>query len=411
MMFNCLIAFSQTPDFSLVGYGNATTGGQDGNVVRAYNYSQLKTFAESTATYIIEVSGMIENGADGGSIRVKSNKTIIGIGETAYLHGVGLNITGYNNIIIRNLRISMIGVTTRVDKAGVYSSTGDEGRPQILTNGGDCIGIRAGAYNVWVDHCKLFSEDPSVQTNIDLYDGIIDMTQDCHNITLSWNYIHNHHKTHLVGSSEEDLSDRKITFHHNYYYKCKDRLPLYRAGTAHFFNNYLLDCPNGVNTRINACVYVESNHFENVTSNTIYSKSSTISGYATLVDNLFINSKAPSAGTCNSFVPSTIYDYSHVLHPKEAVKNIVTNWAGVGKLDIKSGTGLVKLNSSVYKIDNALHVRTYINSPELELFALSGILQKKTTGKSLQISEMKCGVYLLNIRDTDYSMETHKIIL
>ncbi|HPH16027.1 MAG TPA: hypothetical protein PK029_02565, partial [Bacteroidales bacterium] len=137
--FLCLafVGFSQQPDFSLVGFATqngGTTGGLGGTEVYVNNYADLKTYCESSTTYIIYVSGTIDAGADGGSIRPKSNKSIIGVGNNTLLWGVGFTISGYNNIIIRNLRISMQGVTTRVDKSGVYSSTGDEGRPQILTN-------------------------------------------------------------------------------------------------------------------------------------------------------------------------------------------------------------------------------------------------------------------------------------
>ncbi|HPM12482.1 MAG TPA: Ig-like domain-containing protein [Bacteroidales bacterium] len=333
--FLCLafVGFSQQPDFSLVGFATqngGTTGGLGGTEVYVNNYADLKTYCESSTTYIIYVSGTIDAGADGGSIRPKSNKSIIGVGNNTLLWGVGFTISGYNNIIIRNLRISMQGVTTRVDKSGVYSSTGDEGRPQILTNGGDCIAIQGTSKNIWIDHCELFSEDPKVQTNIDLYDGLIDAKNGSQYITISWCYFHDHHKSHLIGSSDTDVGDRKITFHHNYYYNIKARLPLYRFGTSHIFNNYFYNCTDAINTRMEACVYVEKNYFKNVSGNTVYTKDSQLPGYATLVDNTFDNSKTPSASTCSSFIPS--YQYAAVLHTTAQVPTIVPTYAGVGKI-------------------------------------------------------------------------------
>lgn len=325
--------FAQQPDFSLVGFATqngGTTGGQGGAEVYVTNYADLKSYCESSTTYIIYVSGTIDAGADGGSIRPKSNKSIIGVGNNALLWGVGFTISGYNNIIIRNLRITMQGVTTRVDKSGVYSSTGDEGRPQILTNGGDCIAIQGTSKNIWIDHCEFFSEDPKTQTNIDLYDGLVDVKNGSQYITISWCYFHDHHKCHLIGSSDTDTGDRKITFHHNYYYNIKARLPLYRFGTAHMFNNYYYNCTDAINTRMEACVYVEKNYFKNVTGNTVYSKDSQLPGYATLVDNTFDNSKAPSAGTCSSFVPS--YQYASVVHATANVPTVVPTYSGVGKI-------------------------------------------------------------------------------
>ena len=95
----------------------------------ATSYDQLKSYAESTTAYIIRVQGTISNGANGGKVSVKSNKTIVGVGSTAFLNGVGLEINNNNNIIIQNLRISLIGVTTRTETAGVFTTSDDEGLP------------------------------------------------------------------------------------------------------------------------------------------------------------------------------------------------------------------------------------------------------------------------------------------
>ena len=118
-----------------------TTGGIAGATVTATTFAELKNYAESATAYTILVQGTISNGANGGKISVKSNKSIVGVGSTAFLNGVGIDINNANNIIIQNLRVSLLGVTTRTDTAGVYSSTGDGGLPQILVNGGDAISI------------------------------------------------------------------------------------------------------------------------------------------------------------------------------------------------------------------------------------------------------------------------------
>ena len=65
------------------------------------------------------MQGTISNGANGGKVSVGSNKSIIGVGSTAFLNGVGIDINGGNNIIIQNLRVSLIGVTTRTETPGV----------------------------------------------------------------------------------------------------------------------------------------------------------------------------------------------------------------------------------------------------------------------------------------------------
>lgn len=328
--------YSQAPDFSLVGFAaenGGTSGGAGGEEVTVNSYGGLKKYAEEKETkYIIKVSGTIFNGADGGSIEVASNKTIIGIGDTALLNGVGLKIGDAENVIIRNLRFTMTGVTTRVENPNVYSAAGDEGRAQILTNRGDCLFIHSST-NVWVDHCEFFSEDPKVQANIDLYDGLLDINGKSAYITISWNYFHDHHKCTLVGSSDKDLfPGRTVTFHHNYYRNIRDRIPLYRSGTAHLFNNYMLETNGNVNSRMKACIRVEKNYYEN-SRNTIYSASSKIKGKAERMDNKEVNctSTHPYPKNCKASIP---YNYTGALTGNvDSVKIIVPVYAGVGKLN------------------------------------------------------------------------------
>lgn len=386
---------AQTPDFTLTGYAHETTGGTGAPVVYVSNYNELKIFAENSTPYTIYVSGTIENGADGGSIRVRSNKSIIGLGTSAFMNGVGFTINGYNNIIIRNIRFSMTGVTTRTDKPNVYSSTGDEGRPQILTNGGDCIRLTGNCYNVWIDHCEFFSEDPAIQTNIDLYDGLIDITGISYNVTVSWNYMHNHHKSHLVGSSDTDEFDRRITFHHNYFHNLKSRLPFYRFGKGHIFNNYYYNCPSAINSRMDACLLVEKNYFENVSSKSVFDTGSILPGYAILSDNVFVNSKAPVISSCDSFVLP--YSYNHVLTNAADVKNVVKNYAGVGKITTDNVT-LLKQTYKLKQTNNRLEINCNDVS-QLKVFNLNGELILSTTNNYFFTINLANGVYIVYLLD------------
>ena len=307
-----------------------TTGGRAGQTVTASTYAQLKMYAESATPYVILVQGTISNGANGGQINVKSDKSIVGVGPTGFLFGVGLNISSANNIIIQNLRLSMTGVTTRTDTAGVYSSTGDEGLPQILVNGGDAIGIQGTSKNIWIDHCELFSEDPAVQTNIDLYDGLIDTKAQTGFITISWNYFHDHHKVGLVGASDTDLfADRKITYHHNYYRNTKLRMPLYRGAVGHFFNNYLVGATDASEIRAGTCVRVEKNYYEALHFS-IYTPTDSL-GMTERIDNIEVSRTARAyPANCVADIP---YPYSTALTGTTTdVKAVVPAGAGVGKL-------------------------------------------------------------------------------
>jgi pectate lyase len=299
-------------------------------VVTASTYDQLKSYAESSTAYIIMVAGTISNGANGGKVSVKSNKSLIGVGSTAFLNGVGLEISNSNNIIIQNLRVSMTGVTTRTDTAGVYSSTGDEGRPKVLVNDGDTISISGTSRNIWIDHCELFSQDPAVQTNIDLFDGLIDIKGQTGFITISWNYLHDHHKAGLVGSSDSDLfADRKVTFHHNYYRNVKGRIPMYRGAVGHFFNNYIVMANDATEIRASTCVRVEKNYYEALHFS-IYTTSDS-AGSTERIDNIEVSrdSRAYPAN-CTADIP---YSYTAALTSNTAdVKTVVPQSAGVGKI-------------------------------------------------------------------------------
>ncbi len=249
------------------------------------------------------------------------------------------NRIAMSNVIVRNIKFSMVALgksipDTTGDILNIYSKLGDEGRAQILVNGGDLISAPKNGgvtSNVWIDHCEFSQEDPRIQLNQDLYDGLLDIKNESRYITVSWCYFHDHHKCSLIGSSDKDIfKDRKITFHHNYYKTIQERVPLYRGGEAHFFNNYLYDVYTGsVNTRVNACVKVEKNYIEKCENN-VYSKNSAIVGQAEIVDNVEVDCKRTEVVPSNC-VLNVPYEYSKSLtkDPKK-VKGVVMKHAGVG---------------------------------------------------------------------------------
>jgi pectate lyase len=326
-----IVLFSQAtvkPDFSLVGFAAGVTGGTGGKTVQVNNASSFKSNCQSSEKVIIQVTGKIDN----ASTDVASNKTIIGMGASGELTGTTLSISDGSNIIIRNLKI------------------------HHAAKGQDIISV-GGGKNIWIDHCEIYNSigdlngDGKIDTvgdisggDVDWYDGLIDMTKSSANITISWNKIHDSFKAMLVGSSDSDDPDRKITFHHNHFYKLWERVPSYRFGTGHIFNNYYADIEHsGVNSRMGAKLRVEGNVFENVGSGTVDSKtkiqwgpigayySGTV-GCWDVKDNVFTNCKGnqPTTSTC-TFTPS--YNYASVLQASDQVKATVHAWAGVGKLD------------------------------------------------------------------------------
>ncbi|MFC2080585.1 T9SS type A sorting domain-containing protein [Bacteroidota bacterium] len=420
LLMMAIYSWSQVPDYSLVGFATlngGTTGGEGGAEVTVSNYAELKQFAEqsSDTPYIIYLDGTITGtgtvagGNYDGSIEVQSNKSIIGLDSMAFLDGVGLTLSGGSNIIIQNLKISFISIAEAVpegshDIPGIYSEFGDEGRAQILVNGGDLISVKGESRNIWIDHCELFSEDPAVQPNKDLYDGLIDIKHQTGFITISWCYFHDHYKVHLIGANDTDLyQDRKITFHHNRYENVNSRLPYYRGAVGHVFNNYI---HNGlgscVNTRLEACVRVEKNYFE-TSKNPVMTSDS---GLAERIDNKEVNCTytAPYPGNCTA---SLGYTYDHVLTSNvDDVKNIVMRYAGVGKLETEDTVDLlVEEVMDILVYPNPIGEKLYISSSlsqeiYIELTDMLGqvVLNRNISGSDyINLSNLERGVYMMTL--------------
>lgn len=325
--------------FSMVGFATlngGTTGGTGGTEVTATSVSQVNTLLSTrkknndTSPIIIKFNGKI-TGTEVIAVKEVKNITFLGVGNGGELEGVGINLVKSNNIIIRNLKIHH--TKAPMDGIGIENTT-----------------------NVWVDHCEIYNMigdcngDGKIDTkgdisggDIDWYDGLLDVKRDSAYITVSWNYFHDAFKTSLVGASDSDASDRKMTFHHNIYSNTKSRLPSYRGGTAHMFNNYYVNADgSAINSRMGAKLRIENNVFENVGSGSmddsgfaegpIGSYYSDSIGYWDVSNNSFINCKGnqPTTSTC-SFSPP--YNYSSVLTPVNNVKSVVTQYAGIGKID------------------------------------------------------------------------------
>jgi len=273
-----------------------TTGGHGGAVVTVSDASSLVDEAESKLPLIIRVSGTIHLTSP---VRVKSNKTIVGVGQGATIQGGGFQITKVSNVIIRNLTIT--GAT-------------------------DAINIEGAAHHIWVDHCDLSK----------CTDGLLDIKHGSDMITVSWNHFHDHHKTCLLGHSDKDnvrqidTGHLRVTYHHNFFDGTQTRHPRVRyAEPVHVFNNYFKNNEYGVAALMDSGVLVEGNVFENVEhpTHTQYGDSP---GPGRLVerDNLYIKSGPPEVrGTVAE--PRTAYRYT--LDKPAGIAASVGQGAGVGK--------------------------------------------------------------------------------
>ncbi len=136
---------------------------------------------------------------------------------------------------------------------------------------------------MWVDHNTLFTRNYTCPAapgdgHDGTFDGLIDIKKSADNVTVSYNYIHDHHKVGLDGYTTNDVA-RNVTYHHNYYDNVGARLPLQRNGLIHAYNNFYSrvgyedmnpdgtgNVPNGgtgINVRQGGLALIQNNWFQN----------------------------------------------------------------------------------------------------------------------------------------------------
>ncbi len=178
-------------------------------------------------------------------IRVGSNTTIVGVGKSATLRGVWLDIRGTatenaSNVIIRNLTIE-----DTFDCFPQWSPT--DGALGAWNAAYDSISLR-NAHHVWVDHNTFRDrttrdeDQPNVfGVLFQVHDGELDITNASDLVTVSYNRFWNHDKVMLIGSSDGAVADRgklRVTLHHNWFRNTGQRTPRVRFGQVDVHNNY-----------------------------------------------------------------------------------------------------------------------------------------------------------------------------
>jgi pectate lyase len=171
--------------------------------------------------------------------------TIAGANGSSANFGIVIN-GGSNNVVVKNMKIGALGGAK---------------------NDADMFRIDSGS-NVLIDHNEMFAVnnecDGSPEGDL-TFESAIDIKKASHNITVSYNFIHDSKKVGLDGSSPDDIDGgREITYHHNYYKNVNARLPLQRGGWIHVYNN-LYDgiTTSGINVRTGGYALIEKNWFQN----------------------------------------------------------------------------------------------------------------------------------------------------
>lgn len=153
---------------------------------------------------VFEVSGTIHLSS---YLNVSSYKTIDGRGQRIKLTGKGLRLKECEHVIICNLEFE-----------------GGRG-PDV-----DAIQIKPNSKHIWIDRCTLCDYD----------DGLIDITRESTDITVSRCHFLQHDKTMLIGADPSHIGDRciRVTIHHCFFDGTKQRHPRVRYGKVHLYNNY-----------------------------------------------------------------------------------------------------------------------------------------------------------------------------
>lgn len=153
---------------------------------------------------VFEVSGVINLSS---YLRVSSYKTIDGRGQKVKLTGKGLQLKECEHIIICNLEF-------------------EGGRGHDV----DGIQIKPKSKHIWIDRCSLRDYD----------DGLIDITRESTDITISRCHFAMHDKTMLIGADSSHVTDRciRVTIHHCFFNGTRQRHPRVRFGKVHLYNNY-----------------------------------------------------------------------------------------------------------------------------------------------------------------------------
>lgn len=329
-------AFSQSGPVGFCNYYDGIdgiTGGMGGQVVRVTTRTELsQALSDNTPRIVLLEGELTGKGLDRTKdvIEVGSNKTLIGVGTDATLAGIGLNINGKENIIIRNLTIH------HADPDGIACRN---------------------THHVWVDHCNVYSQDEADKED---WDGLIDLTVGSTYLTVSYCYIHDHHKACLLNSGTQHFEDNgknRATYHHNAFVRTDQRNPRIGYGLGHVFCNYYEKigayCIGG---HTQAQVYSENNYFSSSANHPfeqMYAGSLDDASCAFFSDQGSYFAKGQETDfkhgvTGTTFNPSTWYEYAFLVDdpavvpdlypaqvgPVAGIENEAILWPGNGASDM-----------------------------------------------------------------------------
>jgi pectate lyase len=291
---------------SVSGRGvETTTGGANGDVVTARTAKELAEYASHTEPLTILIEGAITGD---GVVKIASDKTLLGLGESTSLKNIELNMSGVSNVIIRNLHIS---------------------------HARDAIALRR-THHVWVDHCDLS----------ECGDGLLDINHQSDFVTVSWTRFSKHHKTMLINSGTsqpEDSGYLNTTIHHCWFDGSDTRNPRVGYGKVHVFNCLYSRNDYGIGLHSQCLVLAERNHFDQVKNpiKQMYRPDPTDihHGFCESVENVFQDCRGTQDDEGKSFSAKEFYEYDSAMDEVDHVPEIVRMNVGpkkhIGKASVQ----------------------------------------------------------------------------
>ncbi|KAF9664962.1 hypothetical protein SADUNF_Sadunf16G0072900 [Salix dunnii] len=260
---------------------------------------------------VFEVSGIIQLRS---YLNVSSYKTIDGRGQRIKLTGKGLRLKECEHVIICNLEFE-----------------GGRG-PDV-----DGIQIKPNSKHIWIDRCSLRDYD----------DGLIDITRESTDITISRCHFAQHDKTMLIGADPTHVGDRciRVTIHHCFFDGTRQRHPRVRFGKVHLYNNYIRNWGiYAVCASVESQIYSQCNIYEagqkkiafKYLSEKAADKEKAKSGCIRSEGDLFVTGTQAGLvtedGECCMFHPSEYYATWTVEPPTDSLKQVLqhcTGWQSV----------------------------------------------------------------------------------
>ncbi|MCY1142774.1 RICIN domain-containing protein [Actinoplanes sp. Pm04-4] len=287
-----------TPD-GFASTGGGTTGGAAGTTVTVTTLADLQKYVTATEPYVIRVNGAITVTPKGTELKVKSNKTIVGVGTSGHIVGGGFFLgEGVRNVIIRNLTIRDTAMPDDDPDDKVYDYDGI----QMDT-----------ADHIWIDH----------NTITRMNDGSIDSRKDTTYLTVSWNVLSNNNKSFGIGWTDNVTA--RMTIHHNWLHDTNQRNPsVDNVAYAHLYNNYLQNITSYGNlSRGSTKLVLENSYFDNV-KNPYYNDTS--AAQLKQSGSIVVNSSGKQQTNGSAFTPSSYYSYA--LDPAADVPALLKTYAG-----------------------------------------------------------------------------------